>query len=347
MAREAGGGIAELSTNFATSLVATAPSPATSGTSLVVTAGEGARFPNPATTNFNAIVCPADAQPTPNNAEIVRVTAKSTDTFTITRAQESTTARSIIVGDRIYAGVTAKTLADIDVDLFNVAANAIGKVIVDAKGDLIAATAADAPARLAVGANNQVLRADSGATAGVSWTSNFDRDQGLPGMFAPLVGVYGVSAQALTASRAYFNRFVPSRNMTVTLIGFNVTTASGSDDACDAGIYTFSGSTLTRVASAGATTGKLNALGPKTLSVSASLTAGTVYYAGFSVGTFGGTAGQLMMASAAGNGGFDVFGTALGSTISCFKASSHPLGTPVSSLSTNASTTPLLAIRES
>ena len=45
----------------------------------------------------------------------------------------------------------------------------IAKAIVDAKGDIIAATAADTVARVAVGSNGKVLTADSTATAGVSW----------------------------------------------------------------------------------------------------------------------------------------------------------------------------------
>ncbi len=48
-------------------------------------------------------------------------------------------------------------------------ANAIQNTIVDAKGDLIAATAADTPARLAVGANNTVLIADSAEATGLRW----------------------------------------------------------------------------------------------------------------------------------------------------------------------------------
>ena len=48
-------------------------------------------------------------------------------------------------------------------------ANAIQNAIVDAKGDLIAATAADTPARLAVGANNTVLVADSAEATGMRW----------------------------------------------------------------------------------------------------------------------------------------------------------------------------------
>jgi len=47
----------------------------------------------------------------------------------------------------------------------------IAKAIVDAKGDIIAATAADTVARVAVGTDGQYLKADSGATAGVSWVT--------------------------------------------------------------------------------------------------------------------------------------------------------------------------------
>jgi hypothetical protein len=45
----------------------------------------------------------------------------------------------------------------------------IQPTIVDAKGDLIAATANDAVNRLAVGTNGQVLVADSGETTGLKW----------------------------------------------------------------------------------------------------------------------------------------------------------------------------------
>jgi hypothetical protein len=93
--------------NFAISTVATAPSPATSGTSLLVAAGHGARFP---AAPFYATVWPASASPDPTNAEVVRVTNINTDTLTITRAQDDSSARSIIVGDRIAQTVNVATL---------------------------------------------------------------------------------------------------------------------------------------------------------------------------------------------------------------------------------------------
>ncbi len=97
--------------NFAYSTVATAPSPATSGTSLVVQAGDGALFP---AAPFNVTVWPTGVAPLTSNAEILRVTAKSTDTFTIARTQEGSSARSVIVGDQIAATITVKTITDIE-----------------------------------------------------------------------------------------------------------------------------------------------------------------------------------------------------------------------------------------
>ena len=47
--------------------------------------------------------------------------------------------------------------------------NAIQNTIVDAKGDLIAASAADTPARLAVGNNGDTLLADSSTSTGLKW----------------------------------------------------------------------------------------------------------------------------------------------------------------------------------
>lgn len=97
--------------NFAHAAVASAPSPATSGTSLTVAFDHGGRFP---ATPFNATVWPTAEAPTYSNSEIVRVTNVTGDVMTIQRANEGTTAKSITTDCTIAATVTAKTIQDIE-----------------------------------------------------------------------------------------------------------------------------------------------------------------------------------------------------------------------------------------
>jgi hypothetical protein len=51
-------------------------------------------------------------------------------------------------------------------------ATMVPKTIIDAKGDIIAGTAADTAARLAVGTNGQVLKANSATATGLEWASD-------------------------------------------------------------------------------------------------------------------------------------------------------------------------------
>jgi hypothetical protein len=74
-------------------------------------------------------------------------------------------------------------------------ATMIPKTIVDAKGDLIAASASDTPARIAVGANNTVLTADSSTATGLKWAA--------PSAAAPASGSSYYALDESTSSTSY------------------------------------------------------------------------------------------------------------------------------------------------
>jgi hypothetical protein len=75
----------------------------------------------------------------------------------------------------LKGGTTGQVLAKAsatDLDFtWTTDATGIPATIFDAKGDLIAATAADTASRLAVGTNGQVLTADSTAATGIKWAT--------------------------------------------------------------------------------------------------------------------------------------------------------------------------------
>ena len=200
--------MADILRNFAYSTVATAPSPALSGTSLVVQPGDGTKL-----SVGNAIAWPANVQPSVANAEIVRITVVATDTLTITRTQESSTNQSIAIGWQIQQGVTAGLLAQYTAlsatpggDLAGAGstyatpalaavgtaatvgdANHYPVVTTDAKGRVTGMTATALPA--GVSPATTVTGPDAyGAAAAVGTGTNYarqDHDHGLPA--APVV----------------------------------------------------------------------------------------------------------------------------------------------------------------
>lgn len=98
-----------MSVKFANNAHSTlASSISTSATSITVASGHGARFPSLTGSEFFY----ATLIDTSNNLEIVKVTARSSDVLTATRAQESTSARAFASGDRIELRVTAQGLVD-------------------------------------------------------------------------------------------------------------------------------------------------------------------------------------------------------------------------------------------
>ena len=57
-------------------------------------------------------------------------------------------------------------------DRLGVGSSAIQSTLVDAKGDIVTATAADTPAILTVGTNGQYLKADSTTATGLVWSTD-------------------------------------------------------------------------------------------------------------------------------------------------------------------------------
>jgi hypothetical protein len=149
----------QLWTNNARTSLAAGISP--SDTALSVAAGQGARFPNPTAGNWFLATIDNGSE-----NEIIKVTARSTDSFaTVARGQEGTTARAWSAGTRIEIRITKETLEDLQSS--DVATDAIWQD----QGDIAIATGAGAAEILPVGADGQILTADSGETTGVKWAA--------------------------------------------------------------------------------------------------------------------------------------------------------------------------------
>jgi hypothetical protein len=145
--------------------------------------------------------------------------------------------------------------------------NAIQNTIVDAKGDLITATGADVPARLAVGSNGTTLVADSAEATGLKWANvNINPNLIINGNFT--INQRGYVSGANLASGSYgFDRWKSNfTNTTLTFTsapaGQSVTINSGGglqqiveQANVPAGTYTlsFSGTATGRIYNSGAT----------------------------------------------------------------------------------------------
>ena len=114
-------------------------------------------------------------------------------------------------------------------------AAAINPTIVDAKGDIIAATAVDTVARLAIGANNTVLTADSATATGLKWEAPSSGGMTLLGTISPA----GLAAAEFTSiDQGYRDLVLVIRNsMTVDGNPSGVIQPNGSS-TISSGVYT-------------------------------------------------------------------------------------------------------------
>jgi hypothetical protein len=123
---------------------------------------------------FTVVIDPDTA-----SEEVVFIQDVSGDTFVISRGQAGTGTAGTS-GIAHSAGATVRhVLTSSDLDFFRngvaTADAAIPKSLVDAKGDILTATADNTPARLPVGTNGQVLKADSTAATGLAWASDLGK----------------------------------------------------------------------------------------------------------------------------------------------------------------------------
>jgi len=92
-------------------------------------------------------------------------------------------------------------------------ADAVQRAVLDAKGDLIVASAADTPGKLGVGTDGQVLTALATAALGVTWATP------APGYSAPTIGSTAITSGATVTTISGLTLSAPTLSGTVTASG--------------------------------------------------------------------------------------------------------------------------------
>lgn len=166
-----------------------------------------------------------------------------------------------------------------------------------------------------------------------------------PGLIVPIPGMGGTTTIPPTAGRALYGRFVPSRDLQVTLAAFLTTALATVNDPVEIGVYNAS---LGLLATSGPVTGKANASTtvPQTVPLAVNLLAGSVYYLAFLQATIGGTAASFQAISFSNAGAADFFATGAPNKLMAFQSAQAALPA-AAALTTTTNVMPLVALRES
>ena len=164
-------------------------------TTLTLATDTGARFPSPTGGNYFLLTLVGlDSNANESSWEIVKVTARSTDTLTVVRAQESTTAVAWNTGTRVESRATAGTFSDWNGNTLPITAGGTGATT---------AAAARTALGLAIGTNVQAWDADLDAIAALAGTS------GLLKKTAANTWTLDTTTYESTANKGAANGYVP------------------------------------------------------------------------------------------------------------------------------------------
>lgn len=108
----------------------------------------------------------------------------------------------------------------------------IQPTVVDAKGDLLVATAADTVSRIAVGANDTILTADSSTATGVKWAAAATPSSGLTlisNTTFSTVSSYSLPANTFSSTYTNYKVIIDISSFSATGTFFSRLRASGTD----------------------------------------------------------------------------------------------------------------------
>ena len=217
----------------------------------------------PTTSNFGWTT-PADTDLVKDGASAIRTLGNGIDT-SMAQLKGGTTGQ-----------VLSKT-SNTDMAFTWIAADPL--TILDAKGDLISATAADTPARLAVGTNGQYLSADSTTSTGLKWVTPATPTSGLN----YITGATFTTASSVSLPNSTFTSTYANYLMKVTFTSVSANAAmcyrmraSGTDTTSAIYYWSLTGYAINSTSFTGAGLSETS-MKPHNVTASADYDAGDIY----------------------------------------------------------------------